>query len=61
MSVGTGLRTGSHSATILSEGISAANGQACSRDQEAESDRPGIESMARAGYDPAAMPARPGR
>lgn len=57
VSVGVGLLTRSLSAALLTEGLSAVNRQAYSREQEADSDSLGIESMTRAGYDPHAMPA----
>ncbi|MDV7144316.1 M48 family metalloprotease [Tropicimonas sp. TH_r6] len=56
VSVGVGLLTGSLSAALLTEGVGAVNRQAYSREQEADSDTLGIESMTRAGYDPHAMP-----
>ncbi len=56
VSIGVGLLSRSLSAALLAEGAGALKRQAYSREQEAESDRLGVASMARAGYDPFAMP-----
>ncbi|WP_299923565.1 M48 family metalloprotease [uncultured Pelagimonas sp.] len=54
--IGLGLLTGSLSTAIIADGASDVMRQAYSRKQEAESDRLGVISMAKAGYDPSAMP-----
>lgn len=57
VSIGVGLLTGSLRAALLTQGAGNVLRQAYSRDQEAESDKLGVISMAKAGYDPSAMPA----
>ena len=54
-SVGVGLLTGSLSAAIMTDLLGKVGQQAYSRGQEAESDKLGLKSITRAGYDPYAQ------
>ncbi len=54
-SIGVGLLTGSFTAAVVTNILGKVGQQAYSRDQEADSDVLGVESITKAGYDPYAM------